>query len=33
MAGSFFATADGHGDTLVTETQPQQQTLLTHPQA
>jgi len=33
MAGSFFTTADGHGGTLVTETQPQQQTLLTHPQA
>ncbi len=33
MAGSFFTTADGHGGTLVTETQPQQHTLLTHPQA
>jgi hypothetical protein len=25
-------TADGHGGTLVTEVQPQQRTLLTHPQ-
>jgi len=33
MAGSFFTTADGHGGTLVTETQPQQQTLLTRPHA
>jgi hypothetical protein len=31
MAGSFFTTADGHGGTLVTEAQPQQQTLLTRP--
>ena len=33
MAGSFVAAADGHGGTLVTQTQPQQQPLLTHPQA
>jgi hypothetical protein len=33
VAGSFFTTADGHGGTLVTETQPQQQTLLTRPHA
>jgi hypothetical protein len=33
MAGSFFTAADGHGGTLVTEAQPQQQTLLTRPQA
>jgi hypothetical protein len=30
MAASFVTTADGHGGTLVTETQTQQ-TLLTHP--
>jgi hypothetical protein len=33
MAGSFVAAGDGHGGTLVTQAQPQQQPLLTHPQA
>ena len=33
MAGSFVAAADGHGGTLVTQAQPQQQPLLTRPQA
>jgi hypothetical protein len=33
MAGSFFAAADGHGGTLVTQAQPQQQPLVTHPKA
>jgi hypothetical protein len=33
MAGSFVTTADGHGGTLVTEAQPQEQTLLAHPRA
>jgi hypothetical protein len=33
MAGSFVAGADGHGGTLVTQAQPQQQPLLTRPQA
>ena len=31
MAGSFVAVADGHGGTLITEANPQQQPLLTHP--
>jgi hypothetical protein len=32
MAGSFVAVADGHGGTLVTQANPQQQpSLLTHP--
>ena len=32
MAGSFVAVADGHGGTLITEANPQQQQpLLTHP--
>jgi trimeric autotransporter adhesin len=30
MAASFVAAADGHGGTLVTETRPEQQLLLTH---
>jgi hypothetical protein len=30
MAASFVAVADGHGGTLVTETRPEQQLLLTH---
>jgi hypothetical protein len=33
IAGSFAAAPDGHGGTLVTQVQPQQQPLLTHPQA
>jgi hypothetical protein len=33
MAGSFVATADGYGGTLVTEAQPHEQTLLAHPRA
>jgi autotransporter passenger strand-loop-strand repeat protein len=33
IAGSFAAAPDGHGGTLVTQLQPQQQPLLTHPQA
>ena len=33
MAGSFVAAADGHGGTLVTQAQPEQQPLLTHPRA
>jgi hypothetical protein len=34
MAGSFVATADGHGGTLVTQAQQtEQQPLLTHPRA
>jgi hypothetical protein len=33
IAGSFAAAADGHGGTLVTQAQPQQQPLLIHPQA
>jgi hypothetical protein len=34
MAGSFVATTDGHGGTLITQAQPQQQPpLLTHTQA
>jgi hypothetical protein len=33
MAGSFVAAAYGHGGTLVTQAQPRQQPLLTHPQA
>jgi hypothetical protein len=33
IAGSFVAAADGQGGTLVTQAQPQQQPLLTHPQA
>ena len=34
MAGSFVATTDGHGGTVITQAQPQQQPpLLTHPQA
>jgi hypothetical protein len=32
MAGSFVATADGHGGTLITKVQQTQQPLLTHPQ-
>ena len=33
MAGSFVATADGHGGTLITERQAHEQTLLGHPRA
>ena len=33
MAGSFVTAADGHGGTLVTETQTQPQPLLSHPRA
>ena len=33
IGGSFVAVADGHGGTLVTQAQPQQQPLLTRPQA
>jgi hypothetical protein len=33
IAGSFVAAADGHGGTLVTQAQPQQPPLLTHPRA
>jgi hypothetical protein len=33
MAGSFVTTADGHGGTLVTQAQAQQEPLLAHPQA
>jgi autotransporter passenger strand-loop-strand repeat protein len=32
-AGSFVAAADGHGGTLVTQAQPQQQPLVIHPKA
>jgi hypothetical protein len=31
MAGSFVAAAEGHAGTQVTQAQPQQQPLLTHP--
>jgi hypothetical protein len=31
MAGSFVTTADGHGDTMATQTQTEQQPLLAHP--
>jgi hypothetical protein len=31
MAGSFVTAADGHGGTLVSEAQAQQQLLLTNP--
>ena len=31
MAGSFVTAADGHGGTLISQAQTQQQPLLTHP--
>jgi hypothetical protein len=33
MAGSFAATADGHGGTLVGDAQQAEQQLLAHPRA